>query len=156
MRDVADERVFQNVRKGSMTHVVKKNGSLQRLSLTVKDENALLRQREDSLAHQMESTQRMLEPGVLCPRVNHRSHTELLDAREALEQAVLHDIEQQAARNAYEPEYRVVDYFEVVHCVQSYGKLSEYPNIFPPFCPFALSITTFILFLSPHLNAFTR
>ena len=156
MRDVADERVFQNVREWPMTHVVKENGSLQRLCLTVKDEDALLRQREDSLAHQVESTQRMLEPGVLCPGINYRSHTELLDARETLEQAVLHDIEQQATRNAYEPEYRVVDYFEVVHCVQSYGKLGEYPNIFPPFCPFSLSITAFLLFLSPHLNAFRR
>ena len=115
VRDAADKRVFQYMRERPVSDVVHQDGSFNSLGFAVEYEQALVLQREDGLAHQMEGSERVLEARVAGSRVDHRRQSELVDAAQTLEKRVLHDVEQQSARYLDEPEHRVIDYFEVVH-----------------------------------------
>ena len=77
---------------------------------------SLLLERENGYAHQVESTDGMLETRMLGRGVNHVGHAELLDAGESLHQRVLHNVEQQSSGNLDESEYGIVNYFRIVHC----------------------------------------
>jgi len=57
---------------------------------------------------------------VLCSWVDDACHSQLLDARKALKEGMLYNVEEQAPRYSDKPKYWVIDYFEVVHRVQSY------------------------------------
>ena len=54
MGDTTEERVLQHMRERSMPDVVHQDGGLYGLRLRLKDEDALLLERYDSLAHQVE------------------------------------------------------------------------------------------------------
>lgn len=56
MGDTVDQCILQYMREGPMTDVVHKDSSLDGFSLRIKNENAFLLERDDSLAHQVEGT----------------------------------------------------------------------------------------------------
>ena len=115
MRDASDERVLQHMREGTVTDVVHQDGSLHSLCLAIKNEEALLLEREDGLTHQVEGPQRVLETGVTSSRIDHRSQSQLVDAVEPLHQRMLHDVVEQSAGYFDKPEHRVVDNLCIVH-----------------------------------------
>ena len=92
-----------------MADVMHQDGGLYGLRLAVEDELSFLLQGEQRLAHQVIGTQRVLESSVSCAGIDHRGQSQLTDACETLEERVLHDVVEQAARYADEPEDGVVD-----------------------------------------------
>ena len=110
-----NEGVFEHVAEGPMPDVVQEDGSLHRFCLTVEDKVSLLLQREDGLAHQVEGSERVLQTGVLCPGIDDVGTAQLLDAAETVEGGMAHDVEQQTAWHADEPEHGVVDDFSGLH-----------------------------------------
>ena len=115
MTHTADEGVFQYMTERPVPDVVQEDGCLHRFCLAVEDEVSFLLQGKDSLSHQVESTQRMLKTGVLSPWIDDIGTSQLLDAAETVEGGMAHDVEQQTARHADEPEPGVVDDFRGLH-----------------------------------------
>ena len=68
-----------------MSDVVHEDGGLDGLFLRVEDEDALLLERHDGLAHQVEGAEGMLEPCVTGTGIDHRGQSQLVDAVQALE-----------------------------------------------------------------------
>lgn len=66
-----DNGVFKNMRKRPVADVVQKDGCLYGFGFTVEYEVPFGGQLRDSFAHQVESSQRVLEPGVLCTGIDY-------------------------------------------------------------------------------------
>lgn len=75
-----------------MSDVVQQDGGLYGFRFAVKDEIAFGGEVLDRFAHQVESTQRVLETGMLCPRIYSRGQPQLLDAGKALQQWVAYNV----------------------------------------------------------------
>ena len=62
----------------------------------------------------MKGTYGMLETGMLGTGINFTGQSQLLDPCEALDQRILHDVEQYAFGDLYKSENRIVDDFTIV------------------------------------------
>ena len=62
----------------------------------------------EGIVHKVKSTQTMLEPAVICSRINKACKSQLPYIPEALNPWVLNDIINKIARNAYETVYRII------------------------------------------------
>ena len=115
MADAAHEGVLEHVAEGSVSDVVQQDGCLHCLGLAVEDEVPLLLERQDGLAHEVEGTEGVLEAGVLCPGIDDVGSAQLLDAAEAIEGWMAHDVEEDASWHADEAEDGVVDDLGALH-----------------------------------------
>ena len=71
-----------------VTDVMQQNGSLYGFRFTVEDEVSFRCQLRDSFSHQVESTQGMLEAGVLRTWIYHRREPYLLDTGKTLQKGM--------------------------------------------------------------------
>lgn len=109
------ERVFEHVAEGPVSDVVQQDGCLHGFGLAVEDEVPLHQERLNGFAHQVEGTQGVLKAGVLCSWIDNVGSPQLLDAAEAVEGRVAHNVEQQTSWHTDEPKHGVVDDFSVLH-----------------------------------------
>ena len=121
VRDAVNERILEDVRERSVPDVVHEDSRLHSLRLRVEDELSFLLQREDGLAHEVESTEGVLKTGVAGARIDDRSQPQLVDAVESLEQWMSYDVVEKSTWNLDESEYGIVDDFCFVHGLEESG-----------------------------------
>ena len=109
-----------------MTDVMHQDGCLDGLCLAVEDEDAFLCECHHSLAHQVISTQRVLETGMLRSGIDHRGQTHLLDVAQTLHQRVVDNVHQDSSRNLDETEDGVVDDLSFAHLHPDFGELGRH------------------------------
>ena len=97
-----------------MADVVHQDGCTYGFSFTVEDEVTFGRKLGDGFAHEVKSSQGVLEACVLRSWVDNRGEPHLLDAVQALKQGVLHNVVQQSFGNVDKPKDRIVYYLTLV------------------------------------------
>ena len=80
MGDSAYQSMLQDVRERSMPDVMHEYGGAYCLRFAVEDEDSFLLKCKQSLAHEVECAERMLESGVLGTRKDHGRKSQLLYA----------------------------------------------------------------------------
>ena len=92
MGDTVDEGTFEHMRERSVSYVVQQDSGFYGFSFAVEDEMSLGCEFADGFAHQVESTERVLEACVLCAGVHYGREAQLADARQALHDGVAHQV----------------------------------------------------------------
>ncbi len=92
MPDAADNGVLQRMRERTMPDIVKQNRNQGRLLFRSRDTDSLASESLYGIIHKVQSTQTMLEPAVICSRVNKACKAKLPYIPEALNPWVLYDV----------------------------------------------------------------
>lgn len=114
MIDGGDDGIFQGVGKWPVADIVQQNGNSCCFRFSIGDFIALTAQDVHRFPQQVHGADGVLEPGVICPRVNQVAQPQLLNAAQPLKPRMFDDIVNNLMRNGNKAVNWIVKNFSLI------------------------------------------